>query len=131
MLILIAGVAVPVLGVGVLLLTASLQQGWRATERAKATVVGHETREGDEGTYYTPVAIFLADGREFRVRGGLAPAGRSPYRVGQAVTVYYPPGQPDKALLGRFEGLWLALLPVVVGAGFLFGVAAEVVRLFR
>jgi hypothetical protein len=131
MLILIAGVAVSVLGVGVLLLTACLQQGWQATERANATVVGHEISEDDEGTYYTPVVRFLADGKEFLVRGRLAPAGRPPYRVGQAVTVYYPPGQPDKAMLGRFEGLWIALLPVVVGTGFMFGVATEVARLFR
>jgi hypothetical protein len=129
--ILIAAVAVPVLGVGMLLLTACLRQGWQATERARATVLGHEIREDEEGTYYTPVARFLAGGTEFLVHGGLAPAGRPPYRVGQEVTVYYPPGQPDKARLGRFEGLWIALVPVVVGAGFLIGAAAEAARWFR
>jgi hypothetical protein len=118
------------LGVGVVVLTACLQQGWRATERATATVVSHEVHEDDEGTYYTPVARFLADGNEWLVKGGLAAACRPAYRVGQEVTVYYPPGQPDQALLGRFEGLRFALLPVVVGAAFLFGVAATMARLF-
>jgi hypothetical protein len=124
-------VAVPLLGVGLFLLTSCLRQGWRSTERAWATVIGHEARQDDENTYYTPVARFLAGGQEFLVRGALAPAGRPPYRLGQEVLVYYPPGRPDQAKLARFEGWWVALVPAGVGAVFLLGVAAEVARLFR
>jgi hypothetical protein len=128
---LMTAVAVPLLACGILLLLGCLRLGWQATERATATVVGHEVSEGDESTYYTPVARFLFGGEEFLVRGGLAQAGRPPYRVGQTVAVFYPPGRPDKAMVGRFEGLWIALVPLVVGIGFLFAVAIEVARLLQ
>jgi hypothetical protein len=116
---------------GVILLHAVLREGRQATEHATGVVLGHEASEDEEGVYYTPVVRFTVDGQEFLARGRLAPAGRPPYRVGQPLTVYYPPGRPDQALLQRYEGWWIAAALLLFGAGFLLTLLAEVFRLFR
>jgi hypothetical protein len=131
LLILLAGLSVVVLGVGILLTSGMLQLASQATERATATIVGNEVSEDSEGQYFTPVARFTVASQNYYVRGGLAAGGRPDHKIGQRLTVYYPPGQPDKALLYRYEGWWIALLPVLVGGGFLLGVINEVVKLFR
>jgi hypothetical protein len=128
---LIAALGGLLLVVGGCLTWAVLRFGHEATERATATVCGHETTEDGEGVYYAPMFRFAAAGREWQVKGLLAPAGRPPYREGQRLTVYYPKGQPEKAQVHRYEGWWLAFAPVLVGAGLLFGVARELLRLFH
>jgi hypothetical protein len=130
LLILLAGLSVVLLGVGILLTAGVIRQGWQATERATATIVGNEVSE-KEGRYFRPVARFTVAGRDYQVRGQLAAAGRADHKIGQRLTVYYPLGQPDKALLYRYEGWWIALLPLLVGGGFLVAVINEFVKLVR
>jgi hypothetical protein len=129
-LILLAALGAGILLIGVLLLDALLRQARAATERAEAVIVGNEAGEDDEAHYFTPVARFRV-GQTYYVRGQLAACGRPLHRVGQRLSVHYPPGEPDRALLYRYEGWWIALLPVFVGGGFLLGVAFEVVKLLR
>ena len=56
-------------------------------------------------------STFTADGAEHRLADSLA---RRPalYKIGQRVRLCYPPGQPDRALIGR----WRIVGPFVAAA---------------
>jgi hypothetical protein len=123
----VAGAALSV--VGVCLLLAVVQSGRASTVCVVGTVVAIEVEEGDEGRYHYPVIEFHTRGQAHRFKGLFGRCGRPDYPVGQEVRVHFPPGRPDLPQLGRYEGLLFALVPSVVGFGFLGMVAREVVRL--
>jgi hypothetical protein len=115
------------LPVGLRLLARNLRFGWAATERATATVVGHEAEGGADGYHYYPIVTFTAEGASWRVKGRWGYLRSSPYQVGQVVPVYYAPGAPGQARLQRFEACWTTFGLAVVGGGFLaLGVAGLV-----
>jgi hypothetical protein len=87
----------------------ALHCAWRglaATESAHGTVRElQETTDSDGATLYRAVVLFVVRGAEQRVADPLAcrPAA---YRIGEQVRVYYPPGRPDRAQLGRWRYVW-------------------------
>jgi hypothetical protein len=114
--------SVILLPVGLRLLARNLRFGWAATERATATVVGHEAEGGADGYHYYPIVTFTAEGASWRVKGRWGYLRSSPYQVGQVVPVYYAPGAPGQARLQRFEACWTTFgLAVVGGASSLSG----------
>ena len=119
------------LTVGACLLVAVVRSGRLSTVCAVGTVVEVAVEDGDEGVYHYPIIEFHSAGRAHRFKGLFGRCGRPDYRIGHELRVYYPPGRPDLAQLGRHEGLLFALVPTVVGLAFLLRIAYEVVQLIR
>jgi len=104
---------------GLACLVGSVWFGVRDYKRARTwcvtegLVIGHaKARPGpdDEGiTYFKQVVEFRdADGKLVRVRSTMAYRSRSRRKVGKAVRVCYPPGQPHKArIIGENRGAYL------------------------
>lgn len=84
----------------------------RDTEVADGTVVGLEdTTYSDEATLYRSIVVFAVGGTEHRVTDSMA-SRPAAHKVGDPVRVFYPPGRPDEARIGRWRYarpfLWLA-----------------------
>lgn len=108
------------LGLAFLLWTARRDAGVAARQRAaETTVVAHEPEHHDRYGY-----TFTADGRAYR--GWDSPVNRA-VRVGQRVTVYYDPADPNtNGLTGfaerRLEALGPAFALAFTTAGALLGI---------
>ncbi len=126
---LIAAVAAGFVLVGCVLLKPTLRAGRDSTSSTAGEITELERVEGDEEVLYYPVFRFRAGGRDIRVRSLIGWGGRTPYRVGQAVTVYFPPERPEEARLSRFEGIGFSLVVLTVGSAFLVASLYELLRL--
>ena len=62
--------------------------------------------------FVTVFTFTNAAGRTYTVRSGWA-SSRPSHRIGEAVTVLYPPEKPEAARIQSFQTLWL--LPTVLG----------------
>jgi len=125
---LLALAGVILLPVGLRLLARDLRFGRTATERAEATVVRHEVERDHDSRFCYPVVTFIAEGVSWQIKGRWGYLRSSPYRVGQVVPVYYPPGAPGQARLRRFEGFWASLGLAVFGGGCLVAGLAGLLR---
>jgi hypothetical protein len=117
--------------VGACLLVALVRSGRLSTVCAVGTVVENVVEEGDEGFYHYPIIEFHSAGTAHRFKGLFGRCGRPDYRIGHELRIYYPPGRPDLAQVGRHEGLVFVLTPTVVGLALLLGMTREIVRLFE
>ncbi len=87
--------------------------GRRATE----SVVGlAEETDSDGGTLYRAVVAFTAGCADHRVVDPMA-SRPAAHRVGDRVRVFYPPGRPDQAQLGRWRYAWPFLWAGAAGWG--------------
>jgi hypothetical protein len=112
---------------GVLLLIPSIWFAVAATASADGTVVGHDQSDTPETTWYYPRVVFTAEGREWVV-GGVLGHHRPRPRLGSRLRVYFPPGDPQAARLGRTSGVWAALGLLTVGIGLVAGGVWELIR---
>src|SRR5262245_4081814 len=117
-LLLLAGVGACFLVVGSCLVFGVWKGGKESSASAEGRVVGHETSEDHEGIYYAPLVEFEAGGRVHTIKGKFALCGRPEHKIGKRLTVFFPPGEPEKGQLGRWEGWWLAGTVFVCGLGF-------------
>lgn len=88
----------------------------RYTETAQAEVFKIEERDTGEGLIYRSLARFRLEDDVYQVAGSWGPM-KSSHCVGKEVTVYFPPGHPELALVSRLH----KLLPYVTVC--LFGTA--------
>jgi hypothetical protein len=113
--------------VGLLLLVPTARFAAAATAFVEGTVVGHDSADTPEATWYYPRVKFAAAGREWVVRGGIGHLRPRP-RIGSRVRVFFPPDDPQAAGLGRTGGLWAALGLLAVGIALAAGGVWELVR---
>jgi hypothetical protein len=113
--------------VGVLLLIPTVRFAVAARASADGTVVGYDLSDTPEATWYYPRVEFTAEGREWVVRGVLGHLRPRP-RLGSRLRVYFPPGDPQAAQLGRAGGVWAALGVLAVGVALAAGAVWELVR---
>jgi Protein of unknown function (DUF3592) len=113
--------------VGVLLLIPTARFAVAARASADGTVVGHDQSDTQEATWYYPQVVFTAKGREWVVRGVSGHLRPRP-RLGSRIRVYFPPGDPQAAQLGRTGGVWAALGLLAVGIALAAGGVWELVR---
>jgi hypothetical protein len=110
----------------------------RSAARTQGTVIRLEKRESsDSGTVYHPVVTFRdahGAGQElFSSVGSFPPS----HKVGDTVTVLYPPAQPQKAKLDEFFDVWgLAAITGGIGAfdlivGLAMLLVPDIIRRFR
>ena len=125
----LAAVAGGAVLVGVLLLKPTIEAGRAATGTAEGSVVEIDRVENEDESLHYPVYRFPAEGGERTVRSVIGWVGRPPYRVGQPVRLFYPPGRPEEARPARYEGISFPLVLLVVGAGFLIATLYELVRM--
>ncbi|MDW8212557.1 MAG: DUF3592 domain-containing protein [Roseiflexaceae bacterium] len=95
----------------------------------RGTVIDLSTRPGeDDSEGQAPIVRFIAqNGQEFTFTGAVysyPPA----YKIGQTVTVVYPPNQPEQARI-RSEGRLLLIIFAILGfiltcSGLWFGLSA-------
>lgn len=121
----LAGAAVAV--VGVLLLIPAVRFAVAAKASADGTVIGHDKSDTHEATWYYPRVAFTAAGREWVVRGLVGHLRPRP-QVGARVRVFFPPGDPQAAELGRTGLAWVALGVLAVGIALVAGGVWELVR---
>lgn len=115
------------IAVGTLLLVPTIRFAIAATASAAGTVVGHDRSDSEEATWYYPRVAFTAGGREWVVRGLLGSHRPRP-AVGARVRVYFPPGNPQAAELGRIGGVWASMALVAVGVGLVAVAVRETTR---
>lgn len=102
--------------------------------QAEGTVIGLVESRDEDGTSYAPVIRFQTQGgREFEFKSSYS-SNPPQYKVGQKVTVLYPPDQPGDAQI-KGAGNLLALIFGLVG-GFeillsLFFAARALLAFFR
>jgi hypothetical protein len=113
--------------VGVLLLIPSVRFAVAARASADGTVVGHDQSDTQEATWYYPRVVFTAEGAEWVVLGLIGHLRPRP-RLGSRVRVYFPPGDPQAAELGRTGGVWAALAVLAVGLALAAGGVWELIR---
>jgi hypothetical protein len=116
-----------ILGIGSLIVAGGLALGWGSLrlvlygDHAEGRVV-EIVREGD---MYAPVVRFrLPDGIVHQVKD--LGSGAPDFAVGDHVTVYYAPGDPDRFRLATFGRLWESAI-LLAGFGFfwlIFGAVA-------
>ncbi len=76
------------------------------------------SRSSDSSSYYPVVQFEDASGQliEFQSSSGSNPAS---YSVGEEVSVFYTPGEPESARINGFFSLWgLSLILVIIGGAF-------------
>jgi len=91
--------------------------------KAEGTVVKLEKHRSQESTSYTPVVRFTppsGDGPEIQFASSVSSSPPA-YKVGEKVTVLFPPGKPRDARISGFLDLWfLAALFSFMGVIFTF-----------
>jgi Protein of unknown function (DUF3592) len=101
--------------VGLGCLVGSLRYAYRTEVflRTAVTVQGKiagfkpvRTRRGGHTTY-APVFRFDVPGTHFATVVSHVSSGSPAFRVGEPVTVHYPPGHPEEAVIDSFGQLWL------------------------
>jgi hypothetical protein len=112
---------------GGLLLVPAVRFAAAATASARGTVIGHDQKDSEEATYYYLRVAFTAEGREWVVKSNVGHLRPRP-PVGTQVRVRFPPGDPGAADLSQAGGLWLAVVPLVVGVGLMLGAVWELLR---
>jgi hypothetical protein len=104
---------------GSVLLLRSLWFDRRATARADGVVIElHDELDSDGGPLFRPVVCFQVSGEAFQIEDVLA-ANPAPHRIGDRVDVYFPPGHPAQAQIGRGQFLFPFTLLAVLGWGML------------
>jgi hypothetical protein len=58
-----------------------------------------------KGANYAPTVRYDVEGQTYQVHGRMSPR-RPAYRVGERVTVWYPPGRPAEGRLRGFFEVW-------------------------
>jgi hypothetical protein len=104
-------------GLGTAGVVSAGRRGLRATEAADGTVVElAEEADSDGATLYRAVVVFRANGVEHRTADTMArrPAA---HRIDQRMRLWYPPGRPEQAQIGRWRHVELFLWAAVVGWG--------------
>lgn len=90
------------------------------------------SRSSDSSSYYPVVQFQDANGQltEFQSSSGSNPAS---YSVGEKVSVFYTPGEPESARINGFFSLWGVplILAIIGGAFFLVGALMILVPLIR
>jgi len=95
-------------------IAVGLWLGYRemASPQAEGEVIGNEYIKGAN---YSPMVRYEVEGQTYQIHGPMSP--RPPvYRVGERVTVWYPPGRPAEGRLRGFFEVWGRAL-AVGGAG--------------
>ena len=82
---------------------------WRArtaSESASGAIVEMIEEPNDDGSpLQRAIVMFVAEGEEHRVPDLMA-SNPASYRVGDTVEVWYPPGRPEQAQIGRWRYIW-------------------------
>jgi hypothetical protein len=93
----------------------ALVEGARASRRAEGRVVAVDESTDSEGeTWHQSVVVFSAGGYEHRVKDRVQ--GQRPrHRIGDPVAVYFPPGRPADAQVGRSRLVRLFVVVAAVG----------------
>jgi hypothetical protein len=83
-----------------------------AGQPTEGIVVKITKRPGPKGTMYTPVVAYIVDSEDYIVSSSTSSSWNS-YRVGEVVPVLYFADDPEQAVIGDFQQLYL--LPCVFG----------------
>jgi len=75
-----------------------------------------------ESTVYYPTVTYTVDGKTYTTE---LDTGSRSYRIGQAISVLYDPGNPSAAHDGGSPGLYLIIAGAVILAGIVFSAVRE------
>jgi hypothetical protein len=117
------GAAIFSLLAGLGAIAVGLWLGYRemASPHAEGGVIRNEYIKGAN---YAPLVQYDIEGQTYQIHGPMFPR-RPAYRVGERVTVWYPPGRPAEGRLRGFSEVWGTAL--ALGGG---GVSLAVVGLW-
>ena len=128
---LVAGIALVGLfaGLGTLAVALWLAYQEQALPQAEGEVIRVDRIRGP---HYAPTVQYDVDGQKYQLHGPKSP-GSPAYRVGERVTVWYPPGRPAEGRLRAFFEVWgwaltlgsVGSLLAIAGVGLLLGLAGS------
>ena len=107
----LALIGLALLGLGSLFLLPSVAY-IASGQPTEGIIVKVASRPGPKGTMYTPVVAYIVDSEEYIVSSSTSSSWNS-YHVGEAVPVLYFADDPEQAVIGDFQQLYL--LPCVFG----------------
>src|SRR5688572_1437313 len=107
----LAVLGLALLGLGGLFLLPSVTH-IAAGQTTEGIVVKIAKRPSRRGTMYTPVVAYIVDREEYIVSTSISSSWNG-YRLGQAVPVLYLADDPEQAVIGDFQQLYL--MPCVFG----------------
>jgi hypothetical protein len=93
----------------------AFRRAFRSNQQAPGTVIEiRESIDEDYGKEYLSIVRFEFSGTEY-LASDESPSSTITHALGEKVTVYFPPGRPEQAMIGRWRETYFFTLLLVIG----------------